>query len=1850
MKLGIVVLQLIHLISGSYFDHANHDGIQIGSKYFYFPSPAGVTPDKQNFEDASASCVDAGGQLAYPSDDDENEAIKEYLELHFGGDLNKVQTGLGAWFGIIKENRKAEFMYEDGTLATYLPFDMFGSRLVGKFAICASMTYGYKFDQDTQAYSQELMWDESFCRRSKMPFCMVDLTDNCSPMGVSLSSEVIDYDCESYSACDAGVLTNFTCDVGTTFSNDTMECVDATLNPACDVDECLLMPVVCPDNTANCTNTIGGHNCTCEEGYEFNDNEEPFNFTLWTCDDVDECAEGIDNCNDVSTCINTIGSFWCHCDQGFWINGTDGGECVDYDECVDGAYYDLNGYPVQHRGDPDNTTADDWEYIAACDENASCENEDGYFNCTCNDGFEMNITTSVCHDIDECALGIDECHDDAVCDNTFGDYNCTCVDGYFGDGFECFDSDECGHEAHENTNFTDHAFGVNNCSVFAACTNFAGFYDCDCEDGFYGDGFECADGDECGNGTIGTAGVSAFGMPIEDSYYGSEECDQNATCANVEGSYNCTCVTGYRGDGFKCSEVNECREGLDNCHIDARCKNTEGSFECICEDGFYGNGVNCTDSDECGYGIAAAIDVFGIMDNLYNTSECHEFAECTNEIGGYNCTCDDGFEGDGWVCEDIDECEEGLDDCSDEAECINTPGNYSCECMEGFFGDGFNCSDIDECAENAITSVGDIFDWGYGNNTCDENAECSNQIGFYNCSCLDGYWGNGENCTNIDECDEGIDECDENAECTDTDGSYMCECNEGFFGGGFICEDNNECGDKTIVEFTDDGVNYTDTMYDSHDCDAMATCFNMPGSFNCTCDDGYYGNGTHCADIDECGTESITLTGGIWDTGYESHSCSDNATCTNFEGDYNCTCQFGYHGDGETCIDLDECAPELFTCDGVSCDVMNSEQDSFLICDDNADCTNTDGSYECACAAGFESNNTDDSAFVDNCVDIDECVEMIDMCDDNATCNNTIGNYTCECHDGYDGDGFECSDIDECALMIDDCHFDANCTNTDGGFECDCFDGFSGNGTHCEDIDECVDDSLNECHEFADCNNNHGDYNCTCFDGYRDESNGTGFACVEIDECAEEIDECHDMAECTNIDGSYNCSCTIGFEGDGFGIDDGCLDVDECANAGMRALLLATCDENASCNNTYGSYECACDEGYEGDGTDGNCTDIDECADDSWNDCHEFASCTNGIGNYTCDCDVGFDGDGFDCLDIDECDDGSHTCSEFAECYNHPGNYSCGCFDGYEDISPDSDGTNCTEIDECTLMTDDCSTNANCTNTDGSFECDCHTGYDGDGVTCDNIDECVDETHNCHANATCTDNDGSFECACLDGFSGDGVTSCADQDECADPALNDCDQDAEGTCENTDGGFECGCIDGYELNPTGNNNNCKDIHECYAETDLCVDEVDGGLCANTIGSYDCSCTAGFVGTGRTDDDGCTDHDECDAGEDNCAADATCTNTPGSFECACNDGFTGNGTSCADIDECADEHACDPLATCANTPGSFSCSCIDGYFEDSSSGICVDIDECALAIDNCDAASSATCTNTEGSFSCSCPENFGGAGTTDDPCTDTLGECDPFVADGYELVDGTCDQTENAECGTACAADYHTLADGEAVTINWRCVCTGDRSDVANLDCNYEIVNSVPKDGATCVKCDDLDKTTWFGAATNTLKVEGPNGMLVESRVQQSAVAGDWSTYTVFLVLPGGWTDVRIFTWIYDVVDIHLETDSSSTIVTLAQNANSPILTQGFWNDFFVGFDNIPTDDMSTALDFRIGVMPGTPTDVSCVVDALPVTPPESAQRKHHRQQKWAKLSKKEREAERQKRQKKRAGKTHFIAA
>ena len=40
--------------------------------------------------------------------------------------------------------------------------------------------------------------------------------------------------------------------------------------------------------------------------------------------------------------------------------------------------------------------------------------------------------------------------------------------------------------------------------------------------------------------------------------------------------------------------------------------------------------------------------------------------------------------------------------------------------------------------------------------------------------------------------------------------------------------------------------------------------------------------------------------------------------------------------------------------------------------------------------------------------DIDECTDNSDNCHANALCTNTVGSFTCACNTGYSGDGVEC--------------------------------------------------------------------------------------------------------------------------------------------------------------------------------------------------------------------------------------------------------------------------------------------------------------------------------------------------------------------------------------------------------------------------------------------------------------------------------------------------------------------------------------------------------------------------------------------------------------------------------------------------------------------------------------------------------------------------------------------------------------------------------------------------------------------------------------------------------------------------
>ena len=84
-------------------------------------------------------------------------------------------------------------------------------------------------------------------------------------------------------------------------------------------------------------------------------------------------------------------------------------------------------------------------------------------------------------------------------------------------------------------------------------------------------------------------------------------------------------------------------------------------------------------------------------------------------------------------------------------------------------------------------------------------------------------------------------------------------------------------------------------------------------------------------------------------------------------------------------------------------------------------------------------------------------------------------------------------------------------------------------------------------------------------------------------------------------------------------------DIDECASNATN-----NCDAiNATCVNTIPSYNCSCNEHYEGDGF--NCSAINKCLYAEMNDCSEHATCTQDGISYTCQCNGLLYGNGTHC-------------------------------------------------------------------------------------------------------------------------------------------------------------------------------------------------------------------------------------------------------------------------------------------------------------------------------------------------------------------------------------------------------------------------------------------------------------------------------------------------------------------------------------------------------------------------------------------------------------------------------------------
>ncbi|XP_054011032.1 fibrillin-1-like [Hylaeus anthracinus] len=851
------------------------------------------------------------------------------------------------------------------------------------------------------------------------------------------------------------------CESGFFFDRQIQDCID--------IDEC-------NDGLSNCgigeqcVNFEGGYRCSpaCPPGFQPPNNTDYMTSIDVSCKDINECVLGLHSCNATTHyCVNTNGSYHCQpfvrttttttikpkydskynklqniapflyvepCKRGY-ARDLVTGECMDVDECVSGP---------------------------GCRDHEQCHNTPGGYECSplCTTGWYFSPTTKGCQDVDECLLGRHDCPQGTHrCVNTNGSYICELIPPC-NSGFKrsfagsCIDIDECSENTH-TCRLELHQYCVNRNGSFECLTRLPS-----CEFGYeYSLAVRrCVDIDECSTGQYKC-----------DSKYSEK-------CINLPGTYKCerlatfgrqrqkpACPSGFRYHPRlrRCTDIDECAEGLDSCKGEV-CYNQPGGYSCA-----------------------------KLPTPATRTPPATANQMCA---GGSRFVRNRG-------CVDIDECREVEDVCTSNEQCVNTMGGYTCNCKTGFKRDDLTqaCVDINECQIQE--------------DSCLPTQRCDNTIGSYTCTrflpCGTGYTLNAatEICEDDDECSLGTHDCGDGYHCRNTLGSYRCDRNprtpvaQPRIGAstlaittttpspvtppllttqwpticprGFELAPGNKCLDIDECKLNPNLCGRT-----------TQRCINTIGSYKCTsrviCSNGYTldpVSGQYCIDVDECADGS--------------HECSPDQTCENRLGGYVCVCPSGHvNGPNKDCVDIDECS------------IYGN------VCGSNSRCENTAGSYRCICESGFENA----AGYNDVCRDVDECQRIPGLCQ--HMCTNVPGSYRCSCRRGFrlNPDNRSCTDVDECTEFKSHNLCVGICENTPGSYACKCPDGYrlGLSGRTCEDIDECS--TGNACRGSDEiCHNTRGGFRCNkinCPAGYHRDHERKN-RCVRTWPCSAQDTACH---------------------------------------------------------------------------------------------------------------------------------------------------------------------------------------------------------------------------------------------------------------------------------------------------------------------------------------------------------------------------------------------------------------------------------------------------------------------------------------------------------------------------------------------------------------------------------------------------------------------------------------------------------------------------------------------------------------------------------------------------------------------
>jgi hypothetical protein len=222
----------------------------------------------------------------------------------------------------------------------------------------------------------------------------------------------------------------------------------------------------------------------------------------------------------------------------------------------------------------------------------------------------------------------------------------------------------------------------------------------------------------------------------------------------------------------------------------------------------------CSSDANCPAG--ARCSSVGVCVRCLSDRECDDGNPCTADSCQPALGCRAPNQPDGTACPNPTVCD-GLETCQAGSCTPGTPlvcddgrfctGSESCDAMAGCVGgvpplldDGIGCT-VDTCNEDAdrvehtpLDSACDDGVFCNGQERCDANAGCQSGPPV---TCASGYECAGSGCVNIDECARGTDTCSDNATCHDFAGSYSCTCNPLYEGDGRTCEPR--CSPMTVA-------------------------------------------------------------------------------------------------------------------------------------------------------------------------------------------------------------------------------------------------------------------------------------------------------------------------------------------------------------------------------------------------------------------------------------------------------------------------------------------------------------------------------------------------------------------------------------------------------------------------------------------------------------------------------------------------------------------------------------------------------------------------------------------------------------------------------------------------------------------------------------------------------------------------------------------------------------------------------------------------------------------------------------------------------------------------------------------